>query len=139
MRFSRLLLLSGLCLVCTGALAADEDCDAAVDAADRLTRNDDGHCDYTKTGLNGALHRALAKKSEVAQESGNINNEVLTSLPNAPQLLAEFNSAAQLQSLRFSLIQKAGQECPKGFVLESERYLPAANKAMKLELVYRCL
>ena len=143
--------------------AADEECEAAVDAASRVNPDKDKRCDYSNTGLNGVLHRALAKKSEspesVASEEKKLDTKVqssaqsslnsaasnpinLTTKPvdTTKTLLAtgEFTSAQQLQTLRYALIQKAAQECSKGFIVEGERYLPGA-KGTTLEFIYHCL
>lgn len=56
----------GLLFVLTLGLGAwvkaDEECVAAVDAAESMDVNQK-QCDYSDTGLNGVLHRAFAKKT----------------------------------------------------------------------------
>lgn len=130
-------------LVAASALA-DDDCPSAVDAADAQNPNAYKNCDYSDKGLNGVLHRAFAKKSgdngndnpvEKVDDEKHLAGDKETA---AAPVNSEFNTAQQLQNLRFSLLQKAQHECPKGFQLDSEKYLPA-GKNMKLELVYRCL
>ena len=141
----KLTFLSSLALVGSLAFAEEKpECGLAVDAADRLAPDSDTHCDYTKTGLNGAIHRALAGKKNAAEEKVEPNAQELkdkkTELAK-DKLVAkgEFNSQQQLQAVKFSLLEAAAINCPKGFVLESERYLPAPMKALKLELNYQCL
>jgi hypothetical protein len=130
------MLLSSICVI------ADDkpECGPAVDAADRLAPASDMDCDYTKTGLNGVLHKAFSEmstKAEQNQEAGD-RKAVVASVP-ADNEAGEFSSPQQLNSLKFSLLNKATLECPKGFVLDGERYLPVIKKAMKLELIYHCL
>lgn len=140
---------------------AEDECEPAVDAANRVNPNENKNCDYTNTGLNGVLHRAFAKKSEKAAEENPsaeaavagkaVTDKVATEKTEARDVLnetavkslaasAEFSSPQQLQNLRFALIQQTSRECVKGFVIEGERYLPIPkSKAMKLELIYHCL
>ena len=130
--------------------AADDECEAAVDAANRMNPNDDKHCDYSNTGLNGVLHRAFAKKSESAsatksepanEDSGSASKESAKAAAAEAKALpinSEFTSAQQLQNLRYALVQKTAQECSKGFVVEAERYVPGV-KGMTLEFIYHCL
>ncbi|HOY23108.1 MAG TPA: hypothetical protein PK002_08125 [Cellvibrio sp.] len=141
----KLTFLSSLALVCSLAFAEEmPECGSAVDAADRLAPDSDKHCDYTKTGLNGVLHKALSGKKNTGEESAepaaqNIN-EQRTDIA-ADKLIAkgEFNSPQQLQTVKFSLLGAAAAKCPKGFVMESEQYVPSATKAMRLELIFHCL
>jgi hypothetical protein len=133
------LLVSSTCSV----FAADDDCEAAVDAANRLNPNEDKHCDYTNTGLNGVLHRAFANKSDSVNEDSSKASAESTKTPanaEAKVFLVnnEFTSAQQLQTLRYALVQKAAQECRKGFIVEGDRYLPR-TKGMTVELIYHCL
>jgi len=124
---------------------AEEDCPPAADVAAAQNPNAFKDCDYSNTGLNGVLHRTFKKKEDKADQDITTlkTSESITKedLPVNNQLLAKgvFNSAQQLQTLRFALIQNAAVECPKGFLLESEKYIPAADKTIKLELLYHCL
>lgn len=132
------------------AFAKDDDCPAAVDAAEAQNPNAYKDCDYSKTGLNGALHKAFAKSKE-SDDSGketpikeSANKEIAekSSSPLEKTKLitaSEFSSPQQLQSLKFALLEKVALECTKGFVVEGERYLPTSTKATKLELIYHCL
>ena len=137
--------LSSLALVCSLAFAEEKpECGSAVDAADRLAPDSDNHCDYTKTGLNGVIHKALSGKKNTgeegaepkAQDAKEKKKEVVVDKLTAK---GEFNSPQQLQTVKFSLLEAAAGQCVKGFMLDSERYLPTATKAMKLELTYQCL
>jgi hypothetical protein len=124
---------------------AAEDCPPAAEVAEAQNPNAYKDCDYSEKGLNGVLHRALKKKTDAAEQTESSAKPV-EAIVKEDQVVAknflakgEFNSAQQLQNLRFGLIQKAADNCPKGFLLESEKYLPQADKSMKLELLYHCL
>ena len=142
----------------SSAVFADDECEAAVDAANRVNPNENKNCDYSNTGLNGVLHRAFAKKSaedktsaesvvadkvvtdKVATEKSETRDAVNEAAVKSLVASAEFSSPQQLQNLRFGLIQQTARECAKGFVVEGERYLPVPkSKATKLELIYHCL
>lgn len=136
-------LLGSLMLVSTLALAEESpDCGNAVDAADRLAPSFDEHCDYTKTGLNGALHKAFSGKTTEAS-LGAASSATARFEPKAElaPLVAkgEFSSAPQLQTLKFSLLETAGLKCQQGFTLLAEQYFPAPSRAMTLVLTYRCI
>ena len=141
----KLTFLSSLALVCSLAFAEEKpECGLAIDAADRLASDSDEHCDYTKTGLNGVLHKALSGKKNTGEESAERTAQDVKEKKTdvaTDKLIAkgEFNSPQQLQIVKFSLLETATVKCPKGFVLESEQYTPTAAKVMKLELIYRCL
>jgi len=142
----KLTFLSSLVLVCSMAIAEEKpECGSAVDAADRLAPDSDKHCDYTTTGLNGVLHKVFSSKptatvednaEPVAQELKNKKADLV-----AAKLIAkgEFSSPQQLQLAKFNLLEAAAAQCPKGFVVESERYFSSLPKSMKLELTYQCL
>lgn len=134
------------------AFAKDDDCPSAADAAEAQNPNAYKDCDYSQTGLNGVLHRALSKKKESSEELDDVPDETAVSSNNVSKeakqkavdktlLLdrSEFKTAQQLQALKFNLLNAAATKCPKGFVVEGERYLPSSDKAMKLELIYHCL
>lgn len=139
-----------LVLACN-CFAEEKDCPPAAEVAETQNPNAYKDCDYSNTGLNGMLHRSWKKKVEESEEQDEIasskskNSSVEPGVKDnslqTKAILAKgvFNSAQQLQTLRFALIQNALAECPKGFLLESEKYLPQADKAMKLELLYHCL
>lgn len=126
--------------------AAEDDCPAAADAAEAQNHNLYKNCDYSKSGLNGILHRTLAGKAEsgddVKDESAKAESEKKQKLLDKPSALTngEFSSPQQLQTVKFALLEKTALECSKGFIVEGERYLPVINsKTMKLELIYHCL
>ena len=141
----KLAFISVLTLLCSLALAEEKpECGSAVDAADRLVPDSDKHCDYTKTGLNGVIHKALSGKKNAGEEAAepkvqDVKEKKIEVVADKLTAKGEFNSSQQLQAVKFSLLEVAAGQCAKGFVLESERYLPAATKAMKLELTYQCL
>jgi hypothetical protein len=140
-----LLVCAVLLCPCLGATAGEQsECGLAVDAADRLAPDADKDCDYTKTGLNGVLHKAFAGKKEAASASLAATvpapNNLSAALATANLIAkAEFTSAQQLQAVKFGLLEAAALKCPQGFVLESEQYVPAAPKTMTLALTYQCL
>ncbi len=132
--------------------AGDEECPAAVDAAEAQNHNLYKNCDYSDKGLNGVLHRALAGKNKEANEDEPsrdtkaveprpaADKSQKTTDKNEAQKTGEFASAQQLQLVKLNALENLAQECTKGFVVEGERYLPVINsKAMKLELIYHCL
>lgn len=132
-------------LLLTNLAFAVEDCPPAAEVAEAQNPNAYKDCDYSDKGLNGMLHRTFKKKADSTEEAKAPEKSAEVAVKEesvvAKNILAkgEFNSALQLQSLRFALIQKASTDCPKGFLLESEKYLPMADKSMKLELLYHCL
>jgi hypothetical protein len=140
----KLILVSALLFSCAFSFADEKpECGLAVDAADRLSPDSDKDCDYTKTGLNGVLHRALSgnpkddSDPKVVKES----SEKVAQIAEQNTFLknGEFKTAQQLQTLKFSLLEAAAIKCPAGFILDGESYMPGGSKAMKLELVYHCL
>ncbi len=141
----KLAFISSLTLVCSLAFAEEkQECGSAVDAADRLAPDSDKHCDYTKTGLNGVIHKALSGKKNVGEEdvepkAQDVKEKKMKVVADKLTAKGEFNSPQELQTVKYSLLEAAAGQCAKGFVLGSERYLPTATKAMKLELTYQCL
>lgn len=129
-------------LIANFAYAA-EDCPPAVEAAESQNPEAYKDCDYSDKGLNGVLHRAFKKKTDGVEvvdhpeKAEFVKEEKIRGESNLVK--GTFSSAQQLQALRFSLIQKASTECSKGFLLESEKYLPQVDNTLKLELFYHCL
>lgn len=139
----------------------NEDCESAVDAADRLGSDVNKECDYSNTGLNGVLHRAVAKKEKsVVDKSSNAETIAETSSKNVKTIVgstpsdnattsavkplfrmisAEFGTAQQLANARYELIRKVSQECTAGFALNKESYLSTENALLKLQITYSCL
>ena len=143
----KILFLCAAMLFATTVIAdeANRECESAVDSADRLSADPNNQCDYSKTGLNGVLHRAFSNKSDIsptkAEASSNKVGAAVSDVKNinASRVVAfEISSAQQLSNGRFELLQQALHECPKGFLLEGERYLPVAQHLM-LELNFHCL
>lgn len=143
-------MISALLFASHFVYAAEDECPAAVDAAEAQNPNAFKHCDYSKTGLNGVLHRALSKKSEaneetkddVAKDDSTKASAKKNQKSDKSETLKEdeFSSAQQLSAVRYVLVEKLATQCAKGFVVEGERYLPVAgSKAMKLELIHHCL
>jgi hypothetical protein len=138
-----------LSLMLASLAYAEEDCPPAAEAAATQNPNAYKDCDYSNTGLNGMLHRSWKKKKEESEEQESVAAgatkgalaETTAEVTQTKNLLAKgvFSSAQQLQTLRFTLIQNSALECPKGFLLESEKYLPQPDKTTKLELQYHCL
>ena len=144
----KLIFISSLMAMCSLAFAEEKpECGSAVDAADRLDPDSDEHCDYTKTGLNGVLHKAFSGKKnkdegsadQVAQAPQGTMDKKADAVKNELIAKGEFNSPQQLQTVKFSLLEAAALKCTKGFTVNSEQYLPTSTKAMKLELAYQCL
>lgn len=151
-------------MLCSSAFAfaadLDDNCESAVDAADKIGSPINKECDYSNTGLNGVLHRAFAKKetavvdknSNEATNTEANNKNAQTTISIAPiksvttdvvkpllrVLNAEFGTVQQLAAVRYELIRKASEECTTGFVLEKESYIPAENKLLQLQLTYSC-
>jgi len=141
--FKKSLLLLVMLSFVSSAFAEElkDDCEAAVDSADRLNADANKHCDYSKTGLNGVLHKAFAKKSDDS-EGGEIKQAADTAVTKnvlSRSLSREFDSAQQLMIVRYELLQVSAQQCVKGFVIESERYLPVNAQRLKLEFDFHCL
>jgi hypothetical protein len=157
------LLLAVILCSSTSLLAAevDDSCESAVDAADKLGSPINKECDYSNTGLNGVLHRAVVNKEKVVIDKTS-NNEVSVKAssknmktaadivpsdsatnnvakPLVRLISAEFGTVQQLATARYELIRTASQDCPIGFILDKESYLPAKNKLLKLQLTYSCL
>ncbi|MES2674693.1 MAG: hypothetical protein V4660_10665 [Pseudomonadota bacterium] len=146
------------------ATGLDDSCESAVDAADKLGSPISKECDYSNTGLNGVLHRAVAKKEkavvgksfsddasasassknvEISTGSAVVNTANNSATNNVAESLlrvifAEFETMQQLASARYELIREASQDCSNGFVLERESYFPTRNKLLKLQLTYSC-
>jgi hypothetical protein len=142
----KLTFLSSLLLMCSLAVAEEKpECGAAVDAADRLAPDSDKHCDYTNTGLNGVLHKVFSGKPKPATDDSAepVTQELKEKKADLAEVKlvakGEFNSPQQLQLAKFNLLEAAATQCPKGFVVESERYFSASAQSMKLELAYQCL
>jgi hypothetical protein len=142
--------------ICASFAAADDNCAAAVDAADSMNVNQK-ECDYTKEGLNGALHKAFKRGSE--GEGAVLNAPAEKSLPAAKSesvLAAKKINKAVVNATHFSLsvevdqwpsvalarvqlLPKAMEKCPKGFAIQGEQYRPLAMGRIELSVAFSCL
>jgi hypothetical protein len=129
-----------LMLLVSSVAFAKDDCPSAADAAEAQNPNLYKDCDYSNTGLTLALKKAFGanKESVDVADKPEVKESLLVDAKMA-QVSAEFSTATQLNSLRFTLIAKLAQECPKGFVVDAEKYQPVSVKTLKLELQYHCL
>ena len=141
--FNKVLLLVVVGLFITNVFADElkDDCEAAVDAADRLNADNDKHCDYSKIGLNGILHKAFSKNDSSASSAKDQPRSEVVVSKNSPARVAfrEFDSLQQLMSVRYELLSLAEHECNKGFLIEREHSTTVDKKRLKLELYYNCI
>ena len=110
------------------------ECAAAVDSADSLNPNQSAGCDYSKSGLNGWIHKNLRQqepetKSPVRAlaKSGKLN--VI--------MLRDSAEVSELGKLRNKLILDGLAECAAGFTVLAEAYRPL-EKTVELELKLSC-
>ncbi|HCS64336.1 MAG TPA: hypothetical protein DIW64_09800 [Cellvibrio sp.] len=141
----------GLCVATP--VFADDNCEAAVDAADSMNVNQDD-CDYSDKGLNGFLQKAFKKGSEGAVlETGTKNSvdeeklavsiateETKKDIPTAESfsLSVEVDQWASVTLARAQLLPKAMERCDKGFSLEREHYRPLAMGRIALSIEFIC-
>ncbi|WP_331346625.1 hypothetical protein [Cellvibrio sp. UBA7661] len=135
---------------------ANDECEAAVDAADSMNVNQKD-CDYSKEGLNGFLQKAFKKGSEgaVLETSGNSksespeaiekNNKVAPAKSNVREtaqqsfrLSVEVDQWANLPVARAQLLPKALEKCGKGFSITGEHYRSLAMGRIELQLQFEC-
>jgi hypothetical protein len=143
----KLLMTLMLLITAQFSFAADDECPSAIEMAEAQNHNLYKNCDYSERGLNGLLHRALAKKKEsgddeTAQDTKPAGSKSVVEKisENEIRKTTDFNSPVQLQQVKFGALEKLAQECTNGFVIEGERYTPVSNSsALKLELIYHCL
>lgn len=144
--------LFGLCI--TIPVSANDDCKAAVDAADSMNVNQDD-CDYTDKGLNGFLQKAFKKGSEGAvleTASGNAGDEQkmavgtpLEQTKNSISAIKSFSLSVEVDQwssaalARAQLLPKAMEQCGKGFSVEREHYRPLAMGRIALSIEFICL
>lgn len=150
MKFLAVLWL-GLCVAIP--VFADDNCEAAVDAADSMNVNQDD-CDYSDKGLNGFLQKAFKKGSEGAVlETGTKNSvdeeksavsiaaeQAKKNIPDAEvfSLSVEVDQWASVTLARAQLLPKAMERCDKGFSLEREHYRPLAMGRIALSIEFIC-
>ncbi|MDO8346256.1 MAG: hypothetical protein Q7T48_23900 [Cellvibrio sp.] len=141
----------GLCVAIP--VFADDNCEAAVDAADSMNVNQDD-CDYSDKGLNGFLQKAFKKGSEGAVlETGTKNSvdeeklavsiateKTKKDIPTAESfsLSVEVDQWASVTLARAQLLPKAMERCDKGFSLEREHYRPLAMGRIALSIEFIC-
>ncbi len=150
----KLLMLIWLGLCVTIPVSANDNCEAAVDAADSMNVNQDD-CDYTDEGLNGFLQKAFKKGSEGAVlETGTKNSvdEQKTAISIAAEKTKKNIPAAEVFSLsvevdqwssvavaRAQLLPKAMERCDNGFSVQRENYRPLAMGRIALNIEFICL
>lgn len=129
---------------------ADDECAAAVDAADSMNMNQKD-CDYTNEGLNGVLHKAFKKGSEGAVlETAEAKSAVAPVAAVAAvqtnkvadtnlSLRVEVDQWSNVALARAQLLPKAMEKCPKGFLVQHENYRPLPMGRIDLVLEFICL
>jgi len=131
--FKKVCLLVGLyCSVCTLAFA-EEDCAAAVDAADTMNVNQKP-CDYSDKGLNGVLHRAFKKTD--TQSTTSVVEEASSSAATFI-LKTETDQWAHTAAAKAQLLPQAFARCEHGFSVIAEDYRPLTMG--KIEVSLRCV
>lgn len=142
----------GLCVALP--VSANDNCEAAVDAADSMKVNQDD-CDYTDKGLNGFLQKAFKKGSEGAVLETGVENSIdeeKSTAGIATEQMKSRISAIKIFSLsvevdqwpsvalaRTQLLPKALERCAKGFSVERENYRPLAMGRISLDIEFICL
>lgn len=149
----------------TSAAFADDECGAAVDAADSMNVNQK-ECDYSDKGLNGFLHKAFKKGNDGAVLETTDSNP--SSLASAQEENIQRNSSASVKSYalteskqpvkkaqgfslevevdqwanlpvaRAQLLPKALEKCGKGFSITGEHYRSLAMGRIELQLQFEC-
>lgn len=142
----------GLCVAIP--VSANDNCAAAVDAADSMNVNQED-CDYSDKGLNGFLQKAFKKGSEGAVlETGAKNSadkeksavliateQTKKNIPVAEafSLSVEVDQWSSTTLARAQLLPKALERCPKGFSILRENYRPLAMGRIALNMEFICL
>lgn len=142
----------GLCVAFP--VSANDNCEAAVDAADSMNVNQDD-CDYTDKGLNGFLQKAFKKGSEGAVLETGVENSVDGEKSTAGiatgqtksrisaiktfSLSVEVDQWPSVALARAQLLPKALERCAKGFSVERENYRPLAMGRISLNIEFICL
>lgn len=132
---------------------ADDECGAAVDAADSMNLNQKD-CDYSEKGLNGILHKAFKKGSEGAvlettaensadakPTTANTVNPARKSMQtkNMFSLSVEVDQWSSVALARTQLLPKAMEQCANGFSVVRENYQPLAMGRISLGIEFICL
>lgn len=142
----------GLCAAIP--VSANDNCVAAVDAADSMNVNQED-CDYSDKGLNGFLQKAFKKGSEGAvletsakNSADKENSATLISteqtkkniqVAEAFSLSVEVDQWSSTTLARAQLLPKAMELCPKGFSVLRENYRPLAMGRIALNMEFICL
>lgn len=146
-----------LLLVCTFGLVfsasvwaeREEECVAAVDAADSMNVNQKD-CDYSDKGLNGFLQKAFKKGEEGAVlETSSAEKPaaeaIKPGLAKAQKsdsqyftMTIEVDQWANLPVARAQLLPKALEQCGKGFSVTGEHYRSLAMGRIELRLQFEC-
>jgi hypothetical protein len=135
-------------------VSANDNCEAAVDAADSMNVNQPD-CDYTNEGLNGFLQKTFKKGSEGAVLETSAKNsadkekpatftaaeQTKKSIPAAEtfSLGVEVDQWSSINLARTQLLPKAMAQCVKGFSVTRENYRPLAMGRIALSIEFVCL
>lgn len=128
----------------------EEECDAAVDAAESMNVNRKG-CDYSDKGLNGFLKKAFKK----GDEGASVNTDKVSAQANLQPLntqaaniqndtdknflfRVEVDQWANLPVARAQLLPKALEKCGKGFSIIGEHYRGLPMGRIELALTFQC-
>lgn len=100
-------------------------------------------CDYSEKGLNKVLNDVIdavdsPKQEKVVERVVETRTVVATSEPTKAAETRAVNSALDMVSARYELLQKLATECPAGFKVFSEAYTPNKAGALELTLDYVC-
>lgn len=116
---------------------AEENCDAAVDAADAMNVNQKP-CDYSDKGLNGVLHKAFANKSAKNTETIAEASVYQGASPNF-LLRAQADQWANVSLAKTQLLPQALAQCENGFRIVAEEYRPLKMGKIEVTLQGVCL
>lgn len=148
----KLLAIFWLFLCIAVPVASNENCEAAVDAADTMNVNQ-RDCDYSNEGLNGFLQKAFKKGNEgavletQATKSGNEKKstgaaERVKNAVDAAEIFSldvEVDQWANVALARTQLLPKAMEKCDKGFSIQDENYRQLAMGRIALNIEFICL
>lgn len=138
---TKYLLLLSLCIssVIVPIAVAEEDCVAAVDAADSMNVNQKP-CDYRDKGLNGLLHRTFANQSKANAEVVEDTAVSVADLKSPTFLLSgQSDQWANVQLTKMQLLTRASALCDKGFRVIAEEYRPLKMGRIETSLQCICL
>ena len=142
------ILASGLSCACLAGASSSQspECAPAVDRAESLNVQTMADCDYSETGLNGYLHKALADKSDAKDldasgvESPGVAVGTATQIQSGEKFLQlDIKTWSGLPQGRNELLSRGLRLCSKGFSIARESYLPVASGDIRLILQIVCL